>query len=185
MSYITELSNLNTQKNLVKGKVIPISPSPSLQHQNISMNLSGILYKFFKGKPDKVFAAPFNVRLYNHEQSEQHNQDIYTIVSPDLCVVCDSSKLDQQGCLGAPNLVIEIIAKNTAKKDIHTKYQLYQASGVKEYWLIYPHEQTIQQFILNTEDNEYDLHRMYSDNDSIIPYLFPYLSIELAEIFNN
>jgi Uma2 family endonuclease len=67
------------------------------------------------------------------------NREIFSVVQPDISVICDKTKIDSQGCLGAPDWVIEILSKGNSKKEMQLKYQLYQESGVKEYWLIYPY----------------------------------------------
>ncbi|MDD5272060.1 MAG: Uma2 family endonuclease, partial [Methylovulum sp.] len=131
----------------------------------------------------QLFAAPFDVRLYDRKKSLVANQDIYTVVQPDLCVICDPHKLDYKGCLGAPDWIIEILSKSTAQKDTQTKYQLYQEAGVKEYWLVYPYEATVSQFVLNEQEDKYQLVAMHSAQDNAVPFLFPELSIDLSEVF--
>ncbi len=93
---------------LLKGKIHLMSPAPSMKHQRISRNLSGILWSGFKDKTCEVFTAPFDVRLPQNNQPPMPETPIYTVVQPDLCVVCDPAKLDEQGCLGAPDLVVKI-----------------------------------------------------------------------------
>lgn len=199
MNKITELSQLDLQGTysyadyltwqfqerveLIKGKIYAMAPAPNVQHQSIARELGGQLYTFFHKKPCKLFFAPFDVRLYNRKKSILKNQEIYTVVQPDLCVICDTNKLDTQGCNGAPDWVIEILAKGNSKRETQDKFALYQESGVLEYWLIYPYEQSVHQFVLNEQTEKYELLAMFSSEDKASPLLFPDLMIDLAEVF--
>lgn len=175
---------LDEALELIKGKVMLMSPAPNVKHQRTSMNLSRLLSNFFKGKPCQVFAAPFDVRLYDRKKSLLASQEIHTVVQPDLCVICDTSNLDSQGCNGAPEWIIEILSKGNAKKDMQIKYALYAESGVSEYWLVYPYEQAVHQFVLGA-DGHYQLQAMYGNGDKAVAHLFPELTIDLDEVFES
>jgi Uma2 family endonuclease len=153
-----------------------------VNHQRISGNMHALLHNFFKHKKCRVFAAPFDVRLYDRKKLLLAGKDIHSVVQPDLSVICDTSKLDEQGCNGAPEWIIEILSKGNSKKEMKIKYALYEESGVLEYWLVYPHEQAIYQFILN-DAGQYQLKAMYSNDDVATPHLFPELIIDLNEVF--
>jgi len=169
---------------LIKGKIMVMSPAPNVRHQDISSNLLGFLLPYFKHKKCRVYAAPFDVRLYDRKKSILKNQEIQTVVQPDLCVICQpEEKLDKQGCNGAPDWIIEILSKGTAKREVHIKYELYQESGVTEYWLVFPEHQTIHQFVLNTQQ-KYELKQMYANDDMAVPSLFPELEMSVNEIFD-
>ncbi|MEI6333832.1 MAG: Uma2 family endonuclease [Methylococcaceae bacterium] len=170
---------------LIKGKIMAMSPAPSSEHQSIVTNLGGVLYNFFYKKPCKLFYAPFDVRLYDRKKSIVANIDIYSVVQPDLCVICDKTKIDSKGCLGSPDWVIEILSRGNSKKEMQLKYQLYQESGVKEYWLVYPGEKAVHQFVLNEETEKYQLLAMYSGEDIATPQLFPDCQIDLREVFED
>jgi len=129
---------------LFKGKLFKMS-TPSAVHQEISMKLAGELYQFLKGKDCKVFHAPFDVRLLKEAQEDK---DIYTVVQPDICVVCDPEKIDKRGCEGVPDLVIEILSPGNSKKEMKFKYALYEEAKVPEYWIIDPDHQNILVYIL-------------------------------------
>jgi Uma2 family endonuclease len=167
---------------LIKGKIMVMSPAPNVNHQRISVNLSSPIHQFFRRKKCAVFVAPFDVRLYDRKKSLLANQDIQTLVQPDLCVICNPEILDKQGCNGAPDWIIEILSKGNAKRDMSIKYALYQESGVKEYWMVYPEEHAIHQFVLD-EQGFYHLKQMFADDDIASPQLFPELTIELTDIF--
>ncbi|MDP2902909.1 MAG: Uma2 family endonuclease, partial [Methylovulum sp.] len=125
----------------------------------------------------------FDVRLYDRKKSLLANTDIYTVVQPDLCVICDKTKLDIQGCNGAPDWVIEILSLGNSKKEVNIKHKLYQESGVGEYWLIYPYEEVVQQFVLNGQTETYQLLNSYSGDDKASPHLFVDLAIDLQKLF--
>lgn len=167
---------------LIKGKIMLMSPAPNVKHQRASMNLSRVLANFFLRQKCQVFAAPFDVRLYDRKKSILANKEIHTVVQPDLCVICDPDKLDAQGCNGAPDWIIEILSKGNLKKELQIKYALYAESGVSEYWLVYPYEQAVHQFVLN-ESGNYELKQMYADDDMAVPHLFPDLAVDLSEVF--
>ena len=167
---------------LIKGKIMLMSPAPNVNHQRIERKLLLTIGWYLKGKKCEVFVAPFDVRLYNRKKSILTSKEIYTVVQPDLCVVCNPEILDQQGCNGAPDWIIEILSKGNSKQEMQIKYELYQESGVTEYWIVYPNDQAIHQFVLN-ENSRYELKYMYTDDDSAVPYLFPELAIDLKEIF--
>lgn len=199
MAKITELSQLDMDGTytyadyltwqfddaleLIKGKIMLMSPAPNVNHQRISMRLSYMLYPFFNNKKCQLFAAPFDVRLYNKNKSIIANKEIITVVQPDLCVICDSEKLDMQGCSGAPDWIIEILSKGNSKREMQIKYDLYQESGVKEYWLIYPVEQAVYQFVLDDVTQQYRLFKMYPGDAKANSYLFPDLEVDLQEVF--
>jgi len=172
----------NETVELIKGKIMLMSPAPNVKHQRVSMNFSGSLFNFFKRKKCQVFAAPFDVRLYDRKKSILANEDIHTVVQPDLCVICNPDILDAQGCNGAPDWIIEILSKGNSKREVQVKYELYQESGVQEYWIVYPNDQAINQFVLD-EIGRYQLKQMYTDDDMATPHLFPELAIDLTEVF--
>jgi Uma2 family endonuclease len=170
---------------IIKGKIMTMSPAPSTEHQGISWRFSGCLFNFLKDKPYRAFTAPFDVRLFDRHKSLIANREIFSVVQPDISVICDKTKIDSQGCLGAPDWVIEILSKGNSKKEMQLKYQLYQESGVKEYWLIYPYEKAVHQFVLDDNSEKYQLLNMYCGEDIATPHLFPNLQINLNEIFED
>ena len=172
----------NETVELIKGKIMLMSPAPNVGHQRISADINGMLYNYFKHRPCQFFAAPFDVRLYDRKKSILKSQEIYTVVQPDLCVICNPELLDKQGCNGAPDWIIEILSKGTAKRDTQIKHQLYQESGVREYWQVFPEAEAVYQFVLD-DNGQYQLKNMYAEDDKAIPSLFPDLAIDLAELF--
>jgi len=104
-------------------------------------------------------------------------------VQPDISVICDLGKLDIKGCLGAPDWIIEILSVSTSAKDLTEKFQLYESAGVKEYWVVHPHEQTLLVYTLNA-DRKYQLRgRPYVRTDKVKVGIFPDFELDLKEIF--
>ena len=161
---------------LIKGKVFRMSPAPAIAHQRVSRKLSGELYNFFKGKTCELFTAPFDVILPNANGKED------TVVQPDLCVVCDRTKIDSRGCIGAPDLVIEIISPGNSKKELKQKFKLYEEAGVREYWVIHPSEEYVIVNVL--ENNHYKTLSPIVD-DEVHSVIFPTLKVHTKEIFRN
>ena len=167
---------------LIQGKIYKMSPAPSSRHQGISRNLSGQLWQYLQGKKCKVFAAPFDVRLPVSSKKE-NDRDIVTVVQPDICVICDPSKIDERGCLGAPDWVIEILSKHTSAKDLNIKFDVYEAAGVKEYWVVHPEEQTLLIYTLDAQWKYVGRRKPFTCADTVSSTIFPDLPINLAEVF--
>jgi len=199
MKYITDLAQLDPNGTytyadyrtwrfeqsveLIKGKIFKMPPAPSEKHQRVSREMLRILLtNFKKASPCELYHAPFDVRLLNQKKSSKANKEVYTVVQPDICVICDKSKLDKRGCIGAPDLIIEILSPGNAKKEMKTKYALYEESGVKEYWIVFPSVRLLQQFILNEKDR-YELKNSFAEDEVFNAHIFPDLQIDLAEIF--
>jgi Uma2 family endonuclease len=168
----------NESWEIIDGLPYNMSPAPTTEHQLISMELSRQFSNYLIGKPCKVFHAPFDVRLpYGNETGE----NIETVVQPDLLIVCDRSKIDKKGCQGAPDLVVEIISPDTAKKDLKIKFKLYERAGVKEYWIVDPSNKTI--LVYRMSDNKYGEADVYASEDMVTVNLFPDFTIDLKEVF--
>ena len=133
---------------LIDGVAYSMS-GPTTIHQTISSELHGALWEFLKGKPCRVFASPFDI--FFPRLNEQDEDDVDTVVQPDLLVVCDKAKIRDNGIWGAPDLVVEILSPSTSRKDLHEKYDLYQRSGVKEYWVIDPPGRWFQQYVIGAD----------------------------------
>jgi Uma2 family endonuclease len=166
---------------LFKGKIFKMSPAPSMYHQKVSRDLTGLLWNNFKNQSCNLFVAPFDVRLLSTKNSKS-DTDIYTVVQPDLCVICDESKIDARGAIGAPELMIEILSPGNSKKEMRYKYDLYQEAGVLEYWIVNPENKTI--FIYVLKDGIFVGQHPLIEDDTIESPLFPQLDFKLEEIFN-
>jgi Uma2 family endonuclease len=166
---------------LIKGKVFKMSPAPSTRHQKISRNLSFFLGNIFLGLSCQYFFAPFDVRLLDRKKSIESDEDIFTVVQPDLCIICDEDKIDEKGCIGAPDLIIEIVS-GKSKREVREKFGLYEESGVKEYWIVYQDIEHIHQYKLG-EGEKYEIIKIYTPDDTISSAIFPDLKIDVHEIF--
>ena len=174
------LWNFKERVELIRGKIFKMNPAPSSYHQEISFELSGIFYNYFKNKPCKVYSAPFDVRLINYKESNTNNK-IITVVQPDLCVICDLSKIDERGAIGAPDLIIEILSEGNSKKEMDIKYDLYEENGVKEYWIVNPNEKTIAIYVLQN-DKYIGIKPLIEDSKLQSP-TFPTLKFPVKRVF--
>jgi Uma2 family endonuclease len=168
---------------LIKGKIQLMCPAPTVKHQRISRDLGYLINTFLCNKNCELFVAPFDVKLYNSKKAKLQNKDVYSVVQPDLCVICDPEKITEHGCDGAPDWIIEILSKSNSKKEMRLKFDLYEESGVLEYWLVYPYEQAVYQFVLNPATEKYQLFSMSAEDEIATPSLFPDLQIHLADVF--
>lgn len=168
------------QVELIRGKIFKMSPAPAPRHQEISGKLFLRIGNFLEKKHCKFFSAPFDVRL--PAKNKRKDAEIITVVQPDLCVICDLSKIDDKGCLGAPDLVIEVLSPGNTNKEIKLKFELYEEAGVKEYWVVYSAEENIAVFVLN-ENGKYDGAKIYAGNDRIKSIAVKGLTIKLDDIF--
>ena len=135
----------DVRAEIINGVVYMMSP-PFTNHQRIAGRLFTKLASFLEGKPCEAFIAPFGVRLFPRE-----DQSDDTVVEPDIVVVCDPSKIDERGCNGAPDLVIEILSQSTLRREKIIKYNLYLKARVKEYWIVTPEIKMVEVNILDGE----------------------------------
>ena len=180
-SYADYLSwTMDDMVEIIKGRVFKMSPAPKRIHQKISWRLSGLLYNYLKDKKCQAFSAPFDVRL---PIKSIKNEEIFTVVQPDICVICDLEKLDDAGCIGAPDLITEILSKGNNKKELKNKYEVYEESGVKEYWIIHPEEQTL--LINKLVNGKFISSRLLTNGDEITTPILPGFTLNLNDVFDN
>ncbi len=165
---------------LIKGKIFKMSPAPLSEHQYISQELAGAFWQFLKGKHCRVYSAPFDVRIPTRSVSDE---DIITVVQPDISVICDLSKIDKRGCLGSPDLVVEILSPSNSERELKTKYDLYEESGVREYWVVSPADKTLLKYVLDAASGKYTASRALVTSDAATSTVLPGFSVELKEIF--
>jgi Uma2 family endonuclease len=165
---------------LFRGKLRQMA-APSVKHQWIVSNIHGPIWQFLKPHRCDVFTAPFDVRLPlpTHKSS---TGKLDTVVQPDICVICDKSKLDEQGCIGAPDLIVEILLPGNSKKEMREKYELYQESGVLEYWVVFPTEQVLQRYLLN-EHGIYQAERPNVPDDVVGITFLEGFGLNVTELF--
>lgn len=166
------------QIEIIDGEAYLMAP-PLRIHQEIHAILFNQIYNYLTGKRCKVYSAPFAVRLF--EESGDRPEDVDTMVEPDITVVCDSEKLDQYGCRGAPDLVIEILSPSTRRHDLVTKYQLYQRAGVGEYWIVDPDMKAVSVYRL--ENGRFNAAEIYTARATVPVGLWEDFSIDLSQVF--
>lgn len=156
---------------LIGGQAWAMSPSPGEFHQRIQINFASSFHRFLRDKSCRVYAAPFDVVL-----SEQD------VVQPDILVVCDKSKITATHVAGAPDLVVEILSPATSAKDRREKFDLYERYGVREYLIVHPEEQYIEQFILNP-DGHFGRPVIVPATESYKSFALDGLEVGLREVF--
>ena len=179
--YLTWLDD--KRRELIDGFIHLLS-APNSIHARITHLTSWILESFVRKNKGKyrVFHAPFDVRL--PLDNETTDGEIYNVVQPDICVICDLSKIDMKGCKGAPDLIVEVLSPSTLKYDLHYKLGLYEASGVREYWTINPKAKTVHIFLLQP-DGTYDIGTEYETGQKAPVHIFEGLEIDLNELFED
>ena len=159
---------------LIEGVPYAMAPGPSQVHQSISGDLFVQLHNFLKGKPCKLFSAPFDVRL-NADTGDD------TVVQPDILVVCDQSKLDGKSCIGAPDFIVEITSPSSLRLDRLIKLLQYQRSGVREYWIVEPESKSVSVHLL--ENGKYTI-TAYGDDEIAPVHVLEGCTINLREVFD-
>ena len=159
---------------IIMGKIFPMS-APTTLHQHIIGELFFNIYSFVKYTSCNVILSPIDVRLPVGKQGNTFK----TVVQPDLCVICDKSKIVTQGIIGAPDLVIEILSPSNRQIEMNEKFEAYQASLVREYWIIHPGEQWMLQYVLS-ENHLFVLHKKHENLSRLASVIFPGLSVDVA-----
>lgn len=166
---------------LIKGKIFKMTPAPASRHQYISWVISSELYAHLKGKKCNAYPAPFDVRLSKKE--DRDDQEVFTVVQPDVCVICNPLKVDAKGCTGAPDIVIEILSPGNKQKELRNKYEVYEESGVSEYWIISQQDETFLKYTLI--DEKYQPSRLMTTGDVITTPILPGFNLDLNVVFGN
>ncbi|MEZ0373684.1 MAG: Uma2 family endonuclease [Candidatus Sericytochromatia bacterium] len=163
---------------LFEGEAVAMN-APLREHQRIAGELFGRIWDFLKGHPCEVYMAPFDVRL--PRQGKETNR-IQTVVQPDISVICDPEKLDDLGCLGPPDWILEVVSPGSVRTDYVKKLTLYELHGIPEYWIVNPQDRLVMVFRLN-QQGAYGKPDTYTQEDTLTPARFPELSIRLEDIF--
>ena len=195
MALITDISQLDLTKSytaadyltwrldefieLIRGKVRLMSPAPRVRHQKVARNLVRAIDHQLDESPCEVFFAPFDVRLTR--TTGNGDAHITTVVQPDICVVCDPAQLDEFGCVGAPDWIIEILSPGSTTHDIKTKFELYQESGVQEYWLVDPGLKNV--VIYSLQNGQYELRGEFFEPGRVPVTMRPELVVEWQDVF--
>jgi Uma2 family endonuclease len=156
------------------GRLYVMTP-PARYHQGILTNLLVKIAAFLEGKPYKVYPAPFGVRLF---PKADLSDDTY--VEPDITVICDPSKLDDRGCKGPPDMIVEILSPSSRSNDTLIKFRKYLQAGVREYWIVDPEEKTVHACVL--DKNQYRV-SVYGETQIAPVSILPGLTIALKPVF--
>lgn len=169
---IEDIYNLpdGQRAELIDGEIYMMSP-PSATHQRISGFLQWAVTDYIRKKKGgcEIFAAPFAVFLKNDDNN---------YLEPDLTIVCDKDKIDEKGCHGAPDWVVEIVSSSSKRMDYYKKLNLYQEAGVREYWIVDPLKKII--LVYNLEDA--DAPTMYRLTDKIKVNIYDDFEIDMSEM---
>lgn len=167
---------------IIHGTAYSMSPAPGRRHQALLGRLHLAFQKSFEGKPCEVYLAPFDVLF--PDRDDLLEEDIDTVVQPDLIVICDPGKLSERGCRGAPDLVVEILSPHTARKDMAQKYELYESAGVKEYWIVDPGNRFLTIHVLGPE-GRFGKAVLCLEEDTASSEIFHGLSVDLPVLFKD
>ena len=148
--------------------------APKRIHQEIVTALAAQLYNHFKDTDCSTYVAPFDVRL---PEADEQDADIKTTVQPDLSVICDQDKLDELGCRGAPDWIIEVLSPSTSLRDMNTKRDLYERHGVREYWLVHPTERWTMIYVLN-DNKRYGKGQLFGMDQETTSIIFSDFNID-------
>jgi Uma2 family endonuclease len=161
---------------IIDGQVYAMSP-PLRLHQDVLGKLFVKIALFLEGKPCRVYPAPFGVRLFPKSDLSDD-----TVFEPDISVICDGSKLDDRGCNGPPDMIIEILSPSNPQNDMLVKFRKYLEAGVREYWIVDPQEKTVHACIL--DGRQYRV-SVYDETQTAPVSVLPGCAIELKPVFTD
>lgn len=159
-----------------------LQAAPSRIHQKVLSELHRQVANFLVGKECEVYPAPFHVVL-DLEEEVEYEKDRQNVLEPDISIICDQTKLDDLGCKGNPDMVVEIISPSTVREDKIKKFNKYEQAGVKEYWIIEPQEKIVSVFTLQ-ENQRFGRPDLYTDDDQVKVSIFNDLMIDLSMVFS-
>lgn len=148
-NYADYLQWSDNNYELIDGEAYFMAPAPNLEHQEIAGEIFRQIANALVGKKCRTFIAPIDVRLPKQDESDEQ---IDTVVQPDVLVVCDNNKLDRRGVRGAPDWVLEVLSPATASHDQIKKRDLYERHGVREYWLVHPTDRVLTIYLLQGDE---------------------------------
>jgi Uma2 family endonuclease len=162
---------------LIDGVAYAMVPAPGRRHQEIVGELFRQIADALEGGSCRVYIAPFDVRLPRRDEADEL---VDTVVQPDLSVICDASKLDERGCRGAPDWVIEVLSPSTAAHDQVKKRDVYERSGVAELWLVHPTDRVVMVYRL--VDGAYGKPAVYELEGELAAEVLPEVGIEWERV---
>lgn len=183
---------LDERVELLRGRIFRMSPAPNTRHQRISGKLNRWIGNFLSNSSCDVFSAPFDVRLsvskginisrkFRNKTKSLPDGKIMTVVQPDICVICNPDMLDEKGCAGSPDLVIEILSPGNSRREMKDKFEIYQEAGIPEYWIVDPEHEFIIMYMLHKE--KYIGSAPYYSGDTIFSKAIDGFSLDVEQIF--
>jgi len=125
---------------IIDGVAYNMSPAPATRHQEVAGTLYRKISDALEGRPCRAFIAPFDVRL---PLDDEPDDEVTTVLQPDVVVICERAKVDTRGCRGAPDFVIEVASFSSTSRDQIQKARVYERHGVKEYWVVHPWDRLV------------------------------------------
>ena len=162
---------------LIRGTLYRPGRGASMSHQITSGNIAFILQKYFAGRCE-VYFAPLDVYMFHPGEDWM---DTHNVLQPDILVICDASKLHELGCMGSPDLVVELLMPETAARDLGLKLAIYEEYGVKELWIVHPRDFTVVIHLL--VNGKYKIVSLLAKGQILQSPTFPDLKIDLDEVF--
>ncbi len=166
---------------LIRGKIFKMSPAPNVRHQRISGVVFNAVFNYLQGKSCQSFTAPFDVRLPLPPKKIKGDK-IDTVVQPDIVVICDPAKLDEWGCVGAPDIVVEILSPGNTRREMKDKLELYQNAGVPEYWIVDPEHEFIIVYAPNAA-GQYIGSVPYTEGMALQTPILPGFALDINTVF--
>ena len=177
--------NFKERIELIRGSIFKMSRAPLVTHQVICSNIFSYFVRKFPNGPCKILFSTIDVKLKgkSFRKIKRRDDEITTVVQPDIIVVCDPSKLEDPRCIdGAPEMIIEILSPGNTKTETKHKLNLYEENGVLEYWMVHPGYKNVEVFLL--ENDKYSKPTFYEIGDEIPCVVLKELHIPVNEIFN-
>jgi len=166
---------------LLRGKIMRRMSAPTDQHQAVVGEIFALFHNHLRRQTCQVRVAPYDVRL--PQRGTTADQAIHTVVQPDICVICDPSKIEARGCLGAPDLIVEVLSPGTSARDWKSKFDLYEETGVGEYWIVAPGDQNLSVFVRDEANAHYRLVGEYAAPGPVPCATLPGLALDWSDIF--
>lgn len=169
----------DTIVEIIDGKISAMSPAPSRIHQIIVSKLLIAIGRYIEdNKGDcEIYPAPFDVVLLNENETEKNSRNI---VQPDISVICDKSKLTDKGCVGSPDMIVEVVSPSNSRDDYIKKLNLYEQFKIREYWIVNPMKKSILVYTLS--DNGYEMPDFYTFSDTVKVSIYNDLEIDFKSL---